>query len=119
MDTYSARELRATAGVSPEVLDYWTRTALVVPDGPGTYSARSMSLAIVLAAAARAGAPGPALARLTARLDGPVGKWPEHLWVTPNGDVHDEDDAPTSIVVHVRLCLASAGRMLAHALSAA
>lgn len=119
MDFYSARELRAAAGVSAEVLDYWNRTQLVAPRGPDAYDARSVSLAVVIAHAARLGASGPTLARLAYRLEGPTVKWPEHLWLTSNGDVHDDDDAPASIVLHVRRCLASAGPMLAHAMAAA
>jgi hypothetical protein len=114
---FTAREVRVTAGLTPEALDYWTRTALIVPDG-GLYSARSLSLAVVLAEASRLGAPGITLARIAARLTGEPHEWPD-LWITSHGEVHFDDDAPASIVLHTRRVLAHAAPMLHHALSAA
>lgn len=119
METFTERELRAAAGVTPEVLDYWRRTALVTPDGLGGYSARSVSVAVVFAEASRLGAAGPTLAKLAVVLAGPVKDWPSDVWVTSHGDVRLSDDAPASIVLHVRRVLVAAGPMLYHALSAA
>lgn len=100
------------------MLDYWNRTALVVSEPNGAFSARSLSLAVVLGRAARLGAAGPVLAQIAGRLTGPVADWPEDLWLTEL-DVHDSDVAAASIVIHVHRALAQAGPMLLHALSAA
>ncbi len=119
METFTAREVRATAGVTHEVLDYWSRTALVVPEPGGGYSSRSMSVAIVLSEASRLGAAGPDLALIAARLTGSLAAWPDDVYLTSRGEVRLTDDAPAAIVIHVRRVLAHAGPMLHHALSAA
>ena len=119
VETYSPRELCAAAGVSSQVLDYWARTALVVPEPEGGYSSRSVSLAVVLGRASALGAAGPALARIAARLSGPTTGWPDDLWLSERGEVSVSDDAAAAIVLHVRRVLASAGTLLMHALSAA
>lgn len=114
---YSPREVAAAAAVTPEVLDYWTRTRLVTLDDGHGYSARSMSLALVLSEAARLGASGRELAAIVEALPGPPAEWPDSLWLDSHGSVHGEDEAPAAIVLHVRRVLAAAGPAMFAALN--
>jgi hypothetical protein len=116
---YTPKEVMAAAGVTPNVLDYWSRTRLVTADDGGRYQPRSVSLAIVLAEASRLGAAGRDLAAIAVALSGPVDAWPEHLWLDSRGIVHPVDEAAAALVLHVRRVLAHAGGPLLAAFDAA
>lgn len=107
MDSYSRQQLCAAADVDSTVMDYWCKKGLLCPSGPArSYTAREMSIGLVLAKAAHLGAPGSALANLVEALDGPPHSWPSVLHVLADGQVTvDEVDAcwlvrPRQVLVH-------------------
>lgn len=119
MDQYRPTQLMHAADVGKPVLDYWHKTGLLSPSGPdGTFTAREMSLGLVLAKAAHHGAPNSILARIVASLEGPPSTWPDQLYVDADGHVATDDvDTDVAWIIRPRRLLVHAGPQMLLALA--